>query len=186
MKVSSCNSKVYALGISMLILFLGQSAVLGQDGTEASSQSAPDMIVTISEDYLNRVIKADLEARNLPGVKDVNVQLMENEPIEANAVISIGSGILAVEQKVSVEANVSVENDTLKVEPQVLKVGFLTLPEDSWISPIKSAMEEVEVSANEAYQDALAKGYKVTGVTIGNDSLTLSVMAPDKPFETVK
>jgi hypothetical protein len=71
---------------------------------------------------------------------------------------TIGRGILAVEQKVSVEANVSIENDTLKVDPKVLKVGFLTLPEDSWISPIKSAMEEVEVSANEAYQDVLAKG----------------------------
>jgi hypothetical protein len=44
-------------------------------------------------------------------------------------------------------------------------------------------MQEVEASANDAYQDALMKGYKVTSVTTGNNTLTLSVMAPDKPFE---
>jgi hypothetical protein len=108
---------------------------------------------------------------------------MENEPIEVNAVISLGFGPLAKDQNVAVEANISIVNDTLKVEPKVLKVGFLNLPEQTWVGPIKSAMQEVEASANDAYQDALMKGYKVTSVTTGNNTLTLSVMAPDKPFE---
>jgi hypothetical protein len=94
----------------------------------------------------------------------------------------VGIGPLAIEQNVGVEANLSIENDTLKVEPTTLKVGFLNLPEETWVGPIKSAMQEVEVSANEAYQDALMKGYKVTSVTTGNNTLTLSVMAPDMPF----
>jgi hypothetical protein len=51
-----------------------------------------------------RVIKADLAERNPPGVKDVNIQLTENEPIKANAVIKLGMGPLAVKKQVSVEA----------------------------------------------------------------------------------
>ena len=89
---------------------------------------------------------------------------------------------MAVEQQVSVEANVSIEGDALKVEPKLLKVGFLNLPEDTWVGPIKSAMQSVEVSANEAYQKAIAKGYKMTEVNTGNNTLTLSVEAPDNPF----
>jgi hypothetical protein len=172
----------HVLGITLLVLLMGLTVAAGQNGNTSPSEPAPDLIVTVSEDYLNRVIKADLEEKSPPGVKDVSVELMENEPIEVNAVIGIGTGLLAVEQKVSVEANVSIENDTLKVEPTTLKVGFLNLPEETWVGPIESAMEEVEVSANEAYQDALMKGYKVTSVTTGNNTLTLSVMAPDNPF----
>jgi hypothetical protein len=174
------------LGITLLVLLMGLMVAAGQNDSQNSNTSlsgpAPDLIVTVSEDYLNRVIQADLEERGPPGVKDVNVQLMENEPIEVTAVIKVGVGPLAVEQKVGVEANVSIQNDTLKVEPTTLKVGFLNLPQETWVGPIKSAMEEVEVSANEAYQDALMKGYKVTSVTTGNNTLTLSVMAPDSPF----
>jgi len=172
-----------ALGISLILLLVGQAPAAGQSGNSVSSGANPDMVVVISEDYLNRVIKADLEEKNPMAVKDVSVQLMENEPIEVNAVISLGLGPLAKDQNVAVEANISIVNDTLKVEPKVLKVGFLNLPEQTWVGPIKSAMQEVEASANDAYQDALMKGYKVTSVTTGNNTLTLSVMAPDKPFE---
>ena len=69
-------------------------------------------------------------------------------------------GPLAVKQQVSVEANVSIEGDALKVEPKLLKLGFLNLPQDTWIGPNKSAMQSVEVSANEAYRKAIAKGYR--------------------------
>ncbi|MCX6676072.1 MAG: hypothetical protein NTW84_06625 [Methanothrix sp.] len=172
-----------ALGITLMLLLVGQAPAAGQSGSSVSSGANPDMVVVVSEDYLNRVIKADLEEKNPLAVKDVSVQLMENEPIEVNAVISLGFGPLAKDQNVAVEANISIVNDTLKVEPKVLKVGFLNLPEQTWVGPIKSAMQEVEASANDAYQDALMKGYKVTSVTTGNNTLTLSVMAPDKPFE---
>jgi hypothetical protein len=172
-----------ALGIGLILLLVGLAPAAGQSGSSVSSGANPDMVVVLSEDYLNRVIKADLEEKNPMAVKDVSVQLMENEPIEVNAVISLGFGPLAKDQNVAVEANISIVNDTLKVEPKVLKVGFLNLPEQTWVGPIKSAMQEVEASANDAYQDALMKGYKVTSVTTGNSTLTLSVMAPDKPFE---
>ncbi len=62
----------------------------------------------------------------------------------------------------------------------------MKLREKSWIGPINSALSQVEASANEAYQDALAQGYKVTSVTTGNNTMTLSVMAPDNPFQNAK
>jgi hypothetical protein len=163
-----------------LLLLIGTSDVIGQP---ADTNANPDLIVTISEDYLNRVIAADLAERAPQGVKDVSVTLTENEPIEVNAVLRIGGDILGVDQKVAVEANLSIENDTLKINPNLLKVGFLTLPEETWVGPIKSAMNEVELSANQAHQDALARGYKVTNVITGNSTLTLLVMAPDRPFQ---
>ncbi len=182
MKATRRGVKSPIIGITLLILLIGVTVVSGESQSTDPSEPNPDLIVTISEEYLNRVIQADLAERNIQAVKDVNVQLMENEPIEVSAVIRVGVGPLAVEQSVGVEANVSIDNDTLKVEPTFLKVGFLNLPQETWVGPIKSAMQEVEVSANEAYQDALMKGYKVTNVTTGNNTLTLSVMAPDNPF----
>ena len=170
------------IGISLFILHMGLIVVYGENANTFSSNSNPDLTVVVSEDYLNRVVKADLAERNLPGVKDVNIQLTENEPIKTNAVIKFGVGPLAVEQQVSVETNVSIEGDAIKVEPKQLKVGFLNLSEN-WIGPIKFAMQSFEVSANEAYQDALTKGYKVTDVYPGNNTLTLSVMAPDNPLD---
>jgi hypothetical protein len=63
------------LWISMLLLLVGQALAAGQ--SESISASAnPDMTVVVSEDYLNRVIKANLEEKSPMGVKDVSVQLM--------------------------------------------------------------------------------------------------------------
>ena len=169
--------------ISLFILLLGLIVVYGENANTFSSNSNPDLTVVVSEDYLNRVVKADLAERNPPGVKDVNIQLTENKPIKTNAVIKLGVGPLAVEQQVSVETNVSIEGDAIKVEPKQLKVGFLNLSEDTWIGTIKFAMQAFEVSLNEAYQDAIAKGYKVTDVYPGNNTLMLSVMAPDNPLD---
>ncbi len=173
---------IFLVGTGLLVFLMGLNVVYGENASTASSNPNPDLTVVVSEDYLNRVIKADLAERNPPGVQEVNIQLAENEPIEANAVIKLGVGPLAIEQKVSVEANVSVEDDALKIEPKLLKVGFLNLPEDTWVGPINDAMRAVEVAANEAYKEAIAKGYKVTEVKTGNNTLTLDVMAPDNPF----
>jgi len=95
---------ILPIAISLFVLLLGLIVVHGENLNVSSSNSNPDLTVVVSEDYLNRVIKADLAERNPPGVKDVNIQLTENEPIEANAVIKLGMGPLAVEQQVSVEA----------------------------------------------------------------------------------
>ena len=94
---------ILPIAISLFVLLLGLIVVHGENLNVSSSNSNPDLTVVVSEDYLNRVIKADLAERNPPGVKDVNIQLTENEPIEANAVIKLGMGSLAVEQQVSVE-----------------------------------------------------------------------------------
>jgi hypothetical protein len=158
-----------ALWISLVLLLVGLTLAVGQNDKSTSASANPDMIVTVSEDYLNRIIKARLEEKNPLGVKDVNVQLKENEPIEIYAALKIDSGLLAVDQNVFIEANVSIDNDTLKVDPKVIRVGSLNLPEDTWVGPIKFAMQEVEASANEVYQNALMKGYKVTNVATRNN-----------------
>ena len=82
------------IAITLFVLLLGLIVVCGENANTPSSNSNSDLTVVVSEDYLNRAIKADLAERNPPGVKDVNIQLSENEPIEANAVIKLGVGPL--------------------------------------------------------------------------------------------
>jgi len=179
LKISNRFKNYNMLAVALMLLAGASQASDLAENAEANA----DLIVIVSQDYLNRIIEADLAEKSPPGIKDVSVQLTENEPIEVNAVLRIGGDILGVDQKVSIKANLGIENDTLKIDPSVLKVGFLTLPEDTWVGPIKSAMDEVETSANEAYQDALTRGYRVTDMATGNNTLTLWVMAPDRPFQ---
>jgi hypothetical protein len=181
MKIKERNS-IRQIGISLFMLLMGLILVYGENDNTLSFDSSPDLTLVVSEDYFNRVIKADLAERNPPGVKEVNIQLTENEPIETTAIIKIGVGPLAVEQQVSVKANISIEDDALRVEPELLNVGFFNLSEDTWMGPLKFAMQSVENSVNEAYRKAIARGYKVTEVNTRDNSLTLSIMALDNPF----
>jgi len=56
------------IGISLFVLLLGLIVVYGENANTSSSNSNTDLTVVVSEDYLNRVIKADLAERNPPGV----------------------------------------------------------------------------------------------------------------------
>jgi len=145
-----------------------------------TTSTEPDVIATVSESYVNRVLQSELEKRNPPGVKEVKVSFKENEPVEITAVIEIPLVIRNAEQEVIVEANVSAANDMLKVEPVYLKVGMLNLPKDSWIGPINTTMKTVEDSVNMAAQDVLQKGYKITDVVVGDQQITLSINAPSQ------
>ncbi|MDD1776074.1 MAG: hypothetical protein LUP94_01815 [Candidatus Methanomethylicus sp.] len=56
------------IGISLFVLLLGLIVVCSENANTSSSDSNSDLTVVVSEDYLNRVIKADLAERNPPGV----------------------------------------------------------------------------------------------------------------------
>ena len=145
-----------------------------------TTPTEPDVIATVSENYVNRVLQSELERRNPVGVKQVSVDFKENVPVEVTATIEIPLVVRSAEQQVIIEANLSVVNDTLKVEPVYLKVGMLNLPKDSWIGPINIMMKTVEESVNLAAQDVLKKGYQITNVVVGNNQITLWINAPSQ------
>jgi hypothetical protein len=183
------NQFINASCLVLIVLLSSFVAVTGANAIEFPKKLAPsttinvtstepDVIATVSESYVNRVLQSELEKRNPPGVKQVSVAFKENEPVEITAVIEIPLVIRNAEQEVIVEANVSAANDTLKVEPVYLKVGMLNLPKDSWIGPINTMMKTVEDSVNMAAQDVLQKGYEITDVVVGDNQITLSINAP--------
>ncbi len=147
-----------------------------QDLINQSQQ--PDLIVTVSENYLNSIIKSELEMRDEEGVKNVTIFLDEGAPAVVAAVLQIPLGFTTLELKVSVEANVSAENNMLKVTPESLGIGMMNLPRSAWIGPLGSAMDVVEDALNRAALSVLQKGYRITGVHIGDRYITLAIIAP--------
>ncbi len=62
--------------------------------------------------------------------------------------------------------------------PESLGIGMLNLPRSTWIGPLGSAMDAVEDALNEAALGVLQRGYKITGIHIGDRYITLAIIAP--------
>ncbi len=76
-----------------------------QDLTNQSQR--PDLIVTVSENYMNRLIQFELEKRDEESVKNVTIFLDEGVPVVVAAVFRIPLGFTTLQPKVRVDANVS-------------------------------------------------------------------------------
>jgi hypothetical protein len=86
--------------------------------------------------------------------------------------------ITNVKPKIKVNANISAENNTLKVSPESISVGKLNVPEMVWMGAVNSALDAVEDSANEALASRLQKGFVITGVYIGDHYFSVTIRAP--------
>ncbi len=189
----SSVKKYLAIGIAVLLLillFVGFLA-LSEPYIKGSSKNAlfnqsnqSDIIVSVSESFINSVLQAELELRQPKGVKNVTIFLNEGGPVEVLVELQVSLGITTVEPKVKVEANLSAENNTIKVEPESLDVGKLNMPRIIWIGPLNAALETVGNAVNEVVVTQLQKGFKITGVYVGEHYLTLTIEAP--PPEELK
>ncbi len=175
---------VVVIGIFLIVLLVGFLALSEPDDWRLSRQdiinqsAQPDLIVTISEDYLNEVVQSELKERKPEGVKNVTIFLNRNAPVEVAVVLQVSVGFTTLEPKIMVKANVTAENNTLKVIPESLSVGQLNLPRSTWIGPLRFAMDAVEDAANQAALSVLQKGYKITGVYIEDRYITMTIIAP--------
>lgn len=134
--------------------------------------------MTISEDYLNSIIQSELEERGDEGVKNATIFLNSDAPVEVAVVLQVSLGFTTLEPKIMVDANVSAENNMLKVTPELLSVGQLNLPRSTWIGSLGSVMDAVEDAANQAALSVLQKGYKITGVYVEDRYITMTIIAP--------
>ncbi len=170
--------------IFLIVLLAGFLALSEPDDWRLSRQdlinqsAQPDLIVTISEDYLNSIVQSELKEREAEGVKNATIFLNKDSPVEVAVVLQIPVGFTTLEPKIMVDANVSAENNTLKVTPESLSVGQLNLLRSTWIGPLGSAMDAVEDAANQAALSVLQKGYKITGVYVEDRYITLTIVAP--------
>ncbi|MDM7913321.1 MAG: hypothetical protein QUS09_09510 [Methanotrichaceae archaeon] len=183
----SSVKKVLAVAVICLfsiVLLVSFLALSDPDDWKLSQQDLlnqspqPDLIVTISEDYLNSIVQSELKKREKEGVKNVTLFLNEDAPVEVAVVLQLSLGFATLEPKIRVKANLSAENNLLKVTPESLGIGQLNLPRSTWIGPLNSAMDAVEDAANQAAQEVLQKGFKITGVYTGDRYITLTISAP--------
>jgi hypothetical protein len=179
--------KYLAIGIAALLLIillvgflaLSEPYVKGLSKGDLFNQSnQTDLIVSVSENFINSILQSELEERKPQGVRNVTVFLNEDGPVEVLAELEVSVGIATLRPEVKVEANLTAENNTLQVRPELIAIGKLNLPRSIWIGPLNTAMTAVEDAANQATASVLQKGFKITGVYIGDHYITMTVNAP--------
>jgi len=179
--------KYLAIGFAVLLLIiifigflaLSQPYIQGLSKGDLFNQSnQTDLIVSVSESYINSILQSELEERKPEGVRNVTVFLNEGGPVEVLASLEVSVGIATLRPEVKVEANLTAENNTLRVTPELIALGKLNLPRSVWIGPLNTAMTAVEDAANQATESVLQKGFQITGVYIGDQYITMTVNAP--------
>ncbi|MCJ7445297.1 MAG: hypothetical protein MUO26_12380 [Methanotrichaceae archaeon] len=182
----SSATKHLAMGIIALLLFvllvgflaLSEPYIKGLTSNVLINQSnQSDLIVSIHERFINSLLQYELEERQPEGLKNVTVFFNEGGPVEVLAELEISLGFATVNPKIKVEANLSAENNTLKVRPESIALGKLNLPRSTWIGPLNTAIGLVEDAANQSISET-QKGFKITGVYIGEHYLTLTIDVP--------
>ncbi len=185
--------KYLATGFAVLILImlvigflaLSEPYVKGQStGDLLNASNQTDLIVSVSVDFINTILQSELEERRPEGVSNVTVFLNEGGPVEVLAELEIPVGIATLRPAVKVEANLTAENNTLRVRPESIAIGMLNLPRSVWIGPLNTAMTAVEDAANQATESVLQKGFMIKDVYIGDRYITLTINAP--PPEELK
>ena len=182
------STKKYAViglfAILLILLVVGLLALsepsvkdLSRDALLNQSNQT-DLIVSVNERYINSILQSELKERQPKGIKNITVYLSEGGTVEVVTELEIFLGITKVYPQIKVEANLSAENNTLRVRPELISVGKLNLPQSIWIGPVNTAISAVEDAANQAAASVLQKGFQITGIHIGDHYLTLAINAP--------
>jgi len=184
--------KYLAIGIGTLLcaglllgfLALSDPTIKGLDNYALINQSnQSDLIISVHERFVNSVLQMELEERRPDGVKNVSVYFDNGGPVEVLAELEISLGIVTLYPMIRVDANLSAENNTLKVVPEDVAVGKLNIPKSIWIGPLNDAIALAEDAANQSFAE-MQRGFKILNVYINDQYLTLAVDAP--PPEELK
>jgi hypothetical protein len=167
------------ISLIVTILAFSEPNVKGLSDTLLLNQTpAPDLTVTVSEEFVNSILQIELKERQPQDVKNVSIYFNKNGPVEILTELQISLGLFNITPKIKVDANISAENNTLKVKPESISVGKLNIPDIVWMEPVDSVLKAAEDSANKALVSELQKGFMITGVYIGDGYLTLTIKAP--------
>jgi hypothetical protein len=177
--LSICFGAVLLILSLVIILAMSEPNVKSLSSPLLLNQTpAPDLIVAISEEFVNSILQTELKERQLQGVNNASIYFNKNGPVEILVELRIPINMINIEPKIKVDANLSAKNNTLKVRPESISVGKLNVPEWIWMESVNSALEAAEDSANNALVSNLQKGFMITGVYIGDHYLTLTIKAP--------
>jgi hypothetical protein len=178
-----------ALALLFLLLLVGWLAlsepyIMGLHNDDLITKgNQSDLIISVNEDFVNSILQFELQDRRPEGVKNVTVFFNEGGPVEVLAELEVTLGFAVLNPHIKVEASLSAENNIMKVRPESISLGKLELPRSVWIGPLNSAIALVEDAANQSIAK-MQRGFKITGVHVGKDYLTLTIDAP--PPEELK
>lgn len=174
---------IIAVLLLLTVIVLGALALsdpvsdggLGQDLIGQSPQ--PDMVASVSESYVNRMVQAELEKSKPDDVEDLSVSFIKNGSAEVLATMKVPLLITSVETRAIVNVNISVANGTLKFEPSNFQLGNLGIPSLAWKATIDPSIKRAEDAANLAAKSLMQEGFKITGVQVGDRYIVLTINA---------
>jgi hypothetical protein len=181
--------KYLAIGIGALIFILAVMGMLAlsEPDIHGISDNAlfnqSDLIVSASESFINSILQSELKERQLQNLKNVTVYFNEGGPVEILAELQVSLSFMDLDPKIKMEVNLSAENNSLKISPNLIALGKLNIPRSIWIGPVNTAVAMVEDAANQAISER-QKGFKIVGIYIGDHYLTIIIDAP--PPEELK
>lgn len=133
----------------------------------------PDVIVSVSESYVNRLARSELEKSKPDDVENLSISFNKNGSAEVLAIIRVPLLITSVETQAAVDINISVANGTLKFEPSNVRFGNLGIPSLAWNATVEPSVKKAEDAANLAAESLMQEGFKITGVRVEDRYLTL-------------
>jgi len=180
--------KYLAIGIGALILILAVMGMLAlsEPNIHGISDNAlfneSDLIVSASESFINSILQSELKERQPQNLKNVTVYFNEGGPVEILAELQVSLGFVEVDPKIKIEVNLSAENNSLKISPNLIALGKLNIPRSIWAGPVNTAVAMVEDAANQAISER--QSGLIVGIYIGDHYLTIIIDAP--PPEELK
>jgi len=181
--------KYLAIGIGALIFILAVMGVLALSEPDIHGLSdnalfnQSDLIVSASESFINSILQSELKERQPQNLKNVTVFFNEGGQVEILAELQVSLGFMDLDPKIKMEVNLSAENNSLKISPNLIALGKLNIPRSIWVGPVNTAVVLVEDAANQAISER-QRGFKIVGIHIGDHFLTIIIDAP--PPEELK
>jgi len=135
----------------------------------------PDIIASISEGYVNRLVQSEMEKNKPEDVENLRVSFRKNGTAEVLATIKIPLLITSVETQSIVDLNISMVDGILRFQPSDVRVGNLGVPSIAWKAAVEPSVKKVEEAANLAAMNLTQQGYRITDVRVGDHYLTLII-----------
>jgi|EPASupsiteSAE347_1022098.scaffolds.fasta_scaffold36346_1 hydrogenase maturation factor HypE len=141
----------------------------------AVQSQQPDIIASISEGYVNRLVQSEMEKSKPEDVENLRVSFRKNGTAEVLATIKIPLLITSVETQSIVGLNISMVDGILRFQPSDVRVGNLGVPSMAWKATVEPSVKKVEEAANLAAMNLTQQGYRITDVRVGDHYLTLII-----------
>ncbi len=141
MVIGSTGVLVLAVGLFIVIPSLGENQHVA---LRSQQSSEPDVVLTISETYLNRKVAEVAKETAGNVVANVSVDLRTGEQVQVSLYTTVKIIGVALNPKVNLDIRVGVENRTLYYRLESIKIAKVPVARALLPGPLKASVEAVE------------------------------------------